>query len=78
MLALSEDALVLSLDSELTLVVLLLVELAVEEKFGNMVCLRDNKMSYVSLEKVIGENKSVDPKGELVMAAKAIGTCFGD
>lgn len=31
MLALSEDALVLSLDSELTLVVLLLVELAVEE-----------------------------------------------
>lgn len=54
------------------------VELAVEEKFGNMVCLKDNKMSYASLEDVIGENKSVDPNGELVKAAKAIGICFGD
>lgn len=54
------------------------VELAVEEKFGNMVCLKDNKMSYASLEDVIGENKSVDPDGELVKAAKAIGICFGD
>ena len=43
-----------------------------------MVCLKDNKMSYASLEDVIGENKSVDPNGELVMAAKAIGVCFGD
>jgi len=54
------------------------VELAVSEKFGNMVCLKDNKMSYVSLENVIGENKAVDPNGELVQMAKATGICFGD
>ncbi len=54
------------------------IELAVEGKFGNMVCLKDNQMSYASLEDVIGANKAVDPEGELVKAAKSIGICFGD
>jgi len=54
------------------------VELAMAGKFGNMVCLKDNQMTYASLEDVIGANKAVDPNGELVQAAKAIGTCFGD
>ena len=54
------------------------VELAVKEKFGNMVCLKDNEMTYDSLENVIGANKAVDPNGELVQMAKAIGICFGD
>ena len=54
------------------------VELAMAGKFGNMVALKDNQMTYASLEDVIGANKAVDPEGELVLAAKAIGTCFGD
>ena len=54
------------------------VELAAAGKFGNMVALKDNKMTYVSLEGVIGCNKSVEVNGELVEMAKAIGVCFGD
>ncbi len=47
-------------------------------KFGNMVCLKGNEISYVSLEDVIGTNKAVDPNGDLVQAARAIGVSFGD
>ena len=54
------------------------VGLAVAGKFGNMVALKDNKMTYASLEDVIGCNKTVDVEGELVQIAKAIGVCFGD
>ena len=43
---------------------------------------REN-MDYTSLEEVIGDakfgkQKRVDPNGELVRAAKAVGVCFGD
>lgn len=48
------------------------------EEYGNMVCIKGGQISKVSLEKVIGANKQVDPKGELVTAAKSIGICFGD
>ena len=47
-------------------------------KFGNMVTLKGNQMSYESLENVIGNNKAVDPNGELVTIAKATGISFGD
>ena len=47
-------------------------------KFGNMVALKENKMSYESLENVIGTNKAVDPNGDLVTIAKAMGVSFGD
>jgi len=49
-----------------------------EGKFGNMVCLKEGRMGYVSLENVIGANKLVDPDGELVRVAKTIGISFGD
>lgn len=49
-----------------------------EEIFGNMVCLKGDKISYDSLENVIGANKNVDPEGELVTMAKKIGISFGD
>lgn len=49
-----------------------------EGKFGNMVCLKDGKMSYVSLEKVIGKNKYVEADDELVLAARSMGISFGD
>lgn len=52
-------------------------ELINEGKFGNMVCLRGNDISYVSLEDVIGKEKKVNPDGELVSIAKKIGISFG-
>lgn len=54
------------------------VDLISEGKFGNMVCLKGNTMSYESLEKVIGVNKLVKPDNELVQVAKSIGISFGD
>ena len=53
------------------------VELLMQGKFGNMVALKGSSMSYESLENVIGSNKSVDPNGELVTIAEAIGVSFG-
>lgn len=54
------------------------VELINEGKFGNMVCLKGNDISYESLEDVIGRSKNVDVDGELVKMAKKIGISFGD
>ena len=53
------------------------VELLMQGKFGNMVTLKGNQMSYESLENVIGANKAVDPSGELVTIAEATGVSFG-
>ena len=53
------------------------VELLMEGKFGNMVILDGNAMSYESLENVIGSNKAVDPNGDLVKIAEATGVSFG-
>ena len=55
------------------------VEYAMQGKFGNMVVLQGNEIKYVSLEDVIGQKtKNVEPDGELVTVAKAMGICFGD
>ncbi|MCM0646988.1 6-phosphofructokinase [Clostridium swellfunianum] len=54
------------------------VDLINEGKFGNMVCLKGNQLSYDSLENVIGKTKNVDPDGELVTVARSIGISFGD
>ena len=54
------------------------VDLINEGKFGSMVCLKGNEVSYDSLENVIGNNKQVDPSGELVTIAKKTGISFAD
>lgn len=54
------------------------VELIKEGKFGNMVTLKGDKICYESLENVIGNNKNVDPEGELVQISRKIGISFGD
>jgi ATP-dependent phosphofructokinase / diphosphate-dependent phosphofructokinase len=54
------------------------VDLIHEGKFGNMVCLKGNSISYDALENVIGNTKNVDPDGELVTVARSIGISFGD
>lgn len=53
-------------------------DLIEKELYGNMVCLRNGKMSYVSLEEVIGGVKTVDPEGEMVHVARSLGICFGN
>lgn len=54
------------------------VEAVVRGDFGRMVCLRGTSISTVSLEEAVGQLKKVDPDGELVRAARAIGVSFGD
>lgn len=55
------------------------VELCMNGGFGRMVALQGDKIVDVSLEDVIGQKtKNVDPSGELVTLAKAMGISFGD
>ncbi len=55
------------------------VELCMKGDFGKMVTLQGDEIHAVSLEDVIGKKtKNVDPNGELVKMAKAMGVCFGD
>lgn len=54
------------------------VRLLMQEGFGRMVCLRGAEITSVPLAEAVNELKQVDPAGELVAAAKAIGVSFGD
>lgn len=55
------------------------VELCMKGEFGKMVTLQGDTMGAISLEDVIGQKtKNVEPAGELVTMAKAMGVCFGD
>ena len=47
-------------------------------KFGVMIAQVNGKMTRVPLEDVAGKLKYVDPKGDLVKEAKALGISFGD
>jgi 6-phosphofructokinase 1 len=54
------------------------VSLVAERAFGKMVCLRGGQIQAVDISEAVGRLKTVNPDGELVRAARAIGTCFGD
>ena len=54
------------------------VELIAAGKFGQMVCLKNAAVADVSIADAIGKLKTVDPSGELVRTARAIGIGFGD
>ena len=54
------------------------VDLIAEGKFGKMVCLRNECIRAVDIREAIGQMKMVDPEGELVRAARAVGISFGD
>ena len=54
------------------------IELAARGEFGRMVCLRAARVESVDMAEAVGELKAVDPDGEMVRAARAIGICFGD
>jgi 6-phosphofructokinase 1 len=54
------------------------VDLIAAGGFGMMVALHGDSIISVDVAHAIGHLKSVDPKGELVSAARAIGIGFGD
>ena len=54
------------------------VDLIAKGDFGKMVCLRCQRIESVEIPRAIGRLKTVRPNGELVLAARSIGICFGD
>ncbi len=54
------------------------VELIARGEFGRMVCLRGGSIASSTLQEAVGLQKKVDPSGELVLTAKALGIVFGD
>lgn len=47
-------------------------------KTGTMVALHGNRIETVSLADAVSQLRRVDPQGEEVVTAKAVGVCFGD
>jgi 6-phosphofructokinase 1 len=54
------------------------VDLIAHGGFGKMVCLRNARIEAVNIVDAIHKLKMVDPQGELVQAARAVGISFGD
>ena len=54
------------------------VDLLARNEFGKMVCVNQGLIGSVELSAVTGKIRRVDPQGELVRAARAVGVCFGD
>ncbi len=54
------------------------VNLIAAGQFGKMVCLQQECIRAVDIADAVGLLKTVDPAGELVQAARAIGIGFGD
>jgi 6-phosphofructokinase 1 len=53
-------------------------ELIANHEFGKMVCLRGESVMGVDIAEAVGHLKLVNPNGELVATARAMGICFGD
>ena len=69
------------------------MELALQGRFGNLVVIKNGRLDAVSLEEVVGNNKTigavqdgsiqgnvkvVTEADDLMRTARAIGICFGD
>lgn len=54
------------------------VDLIAVGGFGKMVCLQQESIRAVTIADAVGKLKTVDPGGEIVRAARAIGISFGD
>ena len=54
------------------------VDLIAEGGFGKMVCLQQESIRAVPIAEAVGKLKVVDPNGEFIRAARAIGIAFGD
>jgi phosphofructokinase-like protein len=53
-------------------------DLVARGEFGRMVCLRAGKIESVPLADAVGQMKRVNPSGDHVRAARAVGISFGD
>jgi len=54
------------------------VDLVARGEFGKMVCLRNARIESVNIADAIHKLKTVDPQGELVQVARAVGISFGN
>lgn len=54
------------------------LQLASEKKFGYMVSLRGTDVVPVPVKDAILKLRTVPPDSQLILAARAVGTCFGD
>ena len=54
------------------------VDLVARGEFGRMVCLQSGSIQSTPLEEAVGVLKTVDPNGQLVGTARALGVSFGD
>ena len=54
------------------------VRLIVQERFGEMICYHPPKMTSVPILEAVHHIREVDPKGDAVQAARALGISFGD
>ncbi|MEX2316798.1 MAG: ATP-dependent 6-phosphofructokinase [Pirellulales bacterium] len=54
------------------------VRLVVEERFGEMICYHPPRMSSVPILDAVHQIRQVDPQGDAVQAARALGISFGD
>lgn len=54
------------------------VKLIEEKRFGRMVSYQQYHVGSVTIEDAVRKLNLVDPEGEVVEAAKAVGICFGD
>ena len=54
------------------------LSLALEDKFGSMICFKDGNFSSIPIQQAVSQLKLVTPDSPLVKAAKQVGTCFGD
>ncbi len=54
------------------------VDLIAEGGFGKMVCLHNTRIEAVEIADAVGQLKTVNPHGQIVNTARAIGISFGD
>ena len=53
-------------------------ELILNEEYGYMVCMRNNTIDKIPLEKVAGKTKMMDANDDMIKQVKALGICLGD
>jgi len=53
-------------------------QLVADGKFGMMVALKGNQITSVPIKDAIAKQRLVAPDDDMVMAARSVGTCFGD
>lgn len=53
-------------------------ELIMEEKYGLMPCVRNNRIETIPLSEVAGKTRMVETDADIIMQARQLGLCLGD